>query len=72
MTEHLTLDAADAAELIELFEFCCDWFDHDRSRLDDSLRRFSLGLFHLAELRDDLRRYAGRLASAPLTGGERR
>ena len=29
MTERITLDAADAAELIEMLEFCCDWIDHD-------------------------------------------
>jgi hypothetical protein len=71
MTERIHLDAADAAELIELFEFCCDWFDHDRSRLDDSLWRFTGGT-RLAELRDDLRRFADILAHAPLTSGGQR
>ena len=67
MTEHIHLDAVDAAELIELFEFCRDWFDHDHSRLDDSLHRFSFGLFRLQELRDELGRFADMLGHAALT-----
>jgi hypothetical protein len=67
VTERITLDAADGAELIDLFEFCCDWFDHDRCRLDHSLWRFTAGATRLGELRDDLRRFADQLGSAPLT-----
>jgi hypothetical protein len=66
VTARITLDAADAAELIELVEFCCDWFDHDRCRLDNSLWRFTGGT-RLGELRDDLRRFADTLGLAPLT-----
>ena len=68
MTERITLDAADAAELIDLFEFCCDWFDQDPSRLDDSLRRHTAGATRLAELRVELRRFADTLGHAPFTG----
>lgn len=70
MTERINLDAADAAELIDLFEFCCDWFDTDRSRLDDSLWRFTGGGTRLGELRDDLRRFADMLGHAPLSTGQ--
>lgn len=69
MIEHVSLDAADAAELIELFEFCCDWFDFDRARLEDSLWRFSPAGIRLGELRDDLRRFADTLGHAPMTSG---
>ncbi len=65
MSERVTVDAADAAELIDLFEFFSDWFDHDRARLNDSLWRFTGNDFKLADLRDDLRRFADRLATAP-------
>ena len=65
MTERITLDAADAAELIEMLEFCCDWIDHDPA-LDESLRRFSGGPFGLPELHDALRRFADTLGHAPL------
>lgn len=71
MSERITLDVADAVELIEVFELCCDWFDHDRCRLDHSLRRFSLGLFDLQELRNSLRRFADTIAHAAPAGGDR-
>lgn len=67
MSERIILDATDAVELIDLFEFCCDWFDHDRTRLTDSLWRFTPGGTSLSELRDDLRRFADTLGTAPLT-----
>jgi hypothetical protein len=70
VTERITVDAADAAELIDLFEFFSDWFDHDRSRLNDSLGRFTANGVGLAELADDLRRLADRLATAPFTTGQ--
>ena len=71
MTERINLDAADAAELIDLFEFCCDWFDYDRSRLDDSLWGFTGNGIRLGELRDDLRRFADLLGTATLTTTDR-
>lgn len=63
----VALDAVDAVELIEALEFCCDWFDRDRSRLDVSLFRFCGGGYDLAALRGDLRRLADRIGHAPLT-----
>ena len=70
MTNHTLAhtDAVDAVELIEALEFCCDWFDRDRSRLDASLFRYNGGGYDLAALRGDLRRLADRIGDAPLTG----
>lgn len=65
--QRVALNAVDAVELIEALEFCCDWFDRDRSRLDASLFRFCGGGYDLAALRDDLRRLADRIGDAPLT-----
>lgn len=65
--QHVTLHAIDAAELLEALEFCCDWFDRDRSRLDASLFRFCGGGYDLATLRNDLRRLADQINNAPLT-----
>jgi hypothetical protein len=70
VTERITLPADTAAELIEMFEFCCDWFDHDRSRLDDSLGRYTAGGYGLAQLREDLRRFADTVGHAPRTGND--
>lgn len=62
----VAIDAVAAVELIEALEFCCDWFDRDRSRLDASLFRFNGGGYDLAALRGDLRRLADQLGHAPL------
>jgi hypothetical protein len=67
VTERILLDAADAAELIDLFEFFGDWFDHDRTRLDNSLWAFTGNGVRLCELRDDMRRFADLLGTAALT-----
>lgn len=65
--QQVALDAVDAAELLEVLEFFCDWFDRDRSRLDASLFRFCGGGYDLATLRNDLRRLADQINNAPLT-----
>jgi hypothetical protein len=68
MTEQrITLDAADAAELIDLFAFLDDWFLADQHRLDDSL--WWLCSMRLRHLRKDLWRFADLLGHAPMTTG---
>ena len=67
MIERISLDAADAVEIIDVFEMFCDWFDHDRARLDDSLWKFTAGGLRLAALRDDLRRFIDLVGHAPVT-----
>lgn len=62
--EPVHVNAVVAHELAECLEFLCDWIDHDRDRLDASLWRFSAGGYPIGELRDDLRRFAGRLDRA--------
>ncbi len=62
--EPIRINAVIAVELAECLEFLCDWIDHDRDRLDASLWRFSGGGYPIGELRDDLRRFAGRLDHA--------
>lgn len=66
--QRVALDAADAIELIEALEFCCDWFDHDQPHLDASLRRFCGGGYDPGALRGDLRRLADQINNSPLTG----
>ncbi|MDZ7679048.1 MAG: hypothetical protein U5K29_10900 [Acidimicrobiales bacterium] len=51
----------DAADLVELGEFCGflhDWIATDPDTLAPSLRRFSFGLFSLEEIAGDLDRFA--------------
>jgi len=51
----------DAADLVELGEFCGflhDWLSAERDTLAPSLRRFSFGLFPIEEIAADLARYA--------------
>ena len=54
----ITIDAADAIELVEALEWLRDWFDHDHDTLAASMQRYSLGLFHLDELDNTLDRVA--------------
>lgn len=65
MSAQIRFDAGDAAELIDMFEWFCDWFDHDRNVLDRSFTGFTGGM-SLGELRDDLRRLGDRLSTAPI------
>ena len=51
----------DAADLVELGEFCGflhDWLTTDRDTLERSLHRFSFGLIPIEEITADLARYA--------------
>ena len=67
MSERISFDAGDAAELIDMFEFFCDWFDHDRTVLDRSLFNFTGGT-RLGDVRDDLRRLSNQLATSKMIG----
>jgi len=58
VNEPLRPDPIAAVELAECLEFVCDWIDHDRSRLDDSLWRYATGGYRIGVLRDDLNRFA--------------
>lgn len=71
MSERILLDAADAVELIDLFEFFGEWFDHDRTRLDDSVWAFTGNGVRLGELRDEIRRFADLLGTAAFTREDR-
>lgn len=69
-TEYIAIDAVDAAELICMFGFLCDWIDYDRDRFAQSLSRFSPGGHHLGEFRDDLARFASQLGRARIRQDE--
>lgn len=69
-TEYIAIDAADAAELVDLCGFLRDWIAYDPDRLADSLWRFSPGGYPLSELRDDLSRFAAQLARARIRQDE--
>ncbi len=64
-TQHVVVDGADAIELIEVFEFLCDWFDRDHTIVEHSLARFTPQM-SLSALQHDLRRYADQLGRARL------
>lgn len=64
-TETITIDAADAIELVEAIEWLRDWFGYDRDTLAASMRRHSFGLFQLDELDGDLDRLARLLRGRP-------
>jgi len=61
----ITINAADAVELVEALEWLRDWFDYDHDTLAASMRRHSFGLFHLDELDDTLDRFARLLGGRP-------
>ena len=61
----ITIDAADAVELVEALEWLRDWFAEDHDRLAASMHRHSFGLFHLDELDDTLDRFARLLGGRP-------
>jgi hypothetical protein len=53
----VTLDAADALDIAEALQWLRDWFASD-PELTRSLRRFSFGLFTLAEISAELDQFA--------------
>ena len=55
----ISLDAADAAELVEMLTFLGDWLDStDRPALDASLHRFAHAAYGINDLQADLARFA--------------
>ena len=70
-SHHTTIDPADLVELGECCGFLHDWIATDPDTLTTSLRRFSLGLFSLEELAEDLARFAT-LLDPNDPGGRRR
>lgn len=65
MSNRISFDIGDAAELIDLFEFFCDWFDYDRTVLERSVVNFTGGT-RLGDVRDDLLRLADQLGTSPM------
>ena len=69
---HVTLDAADAAELAEMLQFLSSWLARDPADLGSSLEDFAgHPAYGLAQLRDDLERFVfllGGSDSEPLFG----
>jgi hypothetical protein len=54
----LTLDTADATELVELLHFLDDWLTVDHERLDTSLQDFvGNRAYDISQLRTDLDRF---------------
>ncbi len=64
-SQHVVVDGADVVELIEILEFCTEWFDTDHNQLDHSLRRFAPQM-SLSALQHDLCRLADQLGAAHL------
>ncbi|MFI8586739.1 hypothetical protein ACIGG9_18185 [Pseudonocardia alni] len=54
----ISLDAGDAAELVEMLAFLGDWLDGTDTDFAGSLRRFTSGGYSLADLHADLARFA--------------
>lgn len=55
----ISLDAADAMELVQMLTFVGDWLDSsDKPVLDASLQRFAYAAYDIADLRTDLARFA--------------
>jgi hypothetical protein len=55
---HVTLDAADAAELAEMLQFLSDWLARDPARLAASLEELvGHPAYGTRQLRDDLDRF---------------
>ena len=55
----ISLDAGDAAELVEMLGFIGDWLDStDGPALNASLQRFAHAAYDLADLQADLARLA--------------
>jgi len=65
MTAPTMLRPEHAAELAEVLEFIHEWLsaNHDNDAIIASLRRFSLGMFTVDELRSDIGRFAYLLGS---------
>lgn len=60
MSDHVTLDAADAVEIAEALQWLRDWFGSD-PELARSMRRFSMGLLTLDEISAELDTFVYRL-----------
>jgi hypothetical protein len=69
------LDAADAAELVEMLQFLTGWLDRDPGRLGASLAQFvGHPAYGLDQLRGDLERFVFLLGGSdgePLFGHDR-
>jgi hypothetical protein len=57
VSEHVTIDAADAIEIAEALQWLRDWFVSDPD-LARSMRRFSYGLIALDEISTELDQFA--------------
>jgi hypothetical protein len=60
VTEHITVDTADATEIAEALQWLRDWFASDPD-LARSMHRFSYGLFTLDEISAELGTFANTL-----------
>ena len=61
----VSLPPEDVVELAEMLEFIAEWFADSHDDLTAPLRRHTFGLFSVAELADDLQRFADRLTRTP-------